>query len=149
MKLSAPVFRLKREARTLARSKTIALNRALDEIAVREGFRSWSHLASVARDQGPSIRLLSALEPGDMVILGARPGQGKTILGIELLAEAAMSGRPSVLFSSECLIAMCARSFPTAGIPTWKTRKSFKWFFPTACAPGKFRKRLLVRRRAL
>ncbi len=102
MKLTAPVFRLKREARTLARSKSIALSRALDEIAVREGFRSWSHLASAARDQGPSVRLLSALEPGDMVILGARPGHGKTVLGLELLAEAAKAGRTSVFFSSEC-----------------------------------------------
>ncbi|TYC66005.1 DNA helicase [Stappia sp. BW2] len=102
MKLSAPVFRLKREARALARSKTIALNRALDAIAVREGFRSWSHLVSATRNQGPSIRLLSAFEPGDMVILGARPGHGKTVLGLELLAEAAKSGRSSVFFSSEC-----------------------------------------------
>lgn len=142
MKLSAPVFRLKREARTLARSKTIALNRALDEIAVREGFRSWSHLASVARDQGPSIRLLSALEPGDMVILGARPGQGKTVLGIELLAEAAMSGRPSVFFSSECSWCDVRSKLSGSGYPGLEKSEKFQMVLSDSVCAGKVQETL-------
>ncbi|GAB2187248.1 DNA helicase [Roseibium sp. LAB1] len=102
MKFSAPIFRLKREARVMARRKSITLSQSLDEIAAREGFRSWSHLSSAGRETGPSVSLLSALAPGDMVILGARPGHGKTVLGLELLAEAARTGRYSVFFSSEC-----------------------------------------------
>ncbi|RMB04577.1 hypothetical protein [Eilatimonas milleporae] len=39
MKLSAPVFRLKRRARTLAREEKIPLHQALDRLARREGFR--------------------------------------------------------------------------------------------------------------
>ncbi|MEE4012244.1 DNA helicase [Roseibium sp. FZY0029] len=142
MKLSAPVFRLKREARTLARSKTIALNRALDEIAVREGFRSWSHLASVARDQSPSIRLLSALEPGDMVILGARPGQGKTVLGIELLAEAAMSGRPSVLFSSECTYCDVSSKLSGSGYPDLENSEKFQMVLSDSVCAGQVKETL-------
>jgi replicative DNA helicase len=142
MKLSAPVFRLKREARTLARSKAIALNRALDEIAVREGFRSWSHLASVVRGLGLSTRLLSALEPGDLVILGARPGQGKTVLGIELLAEAAMSGRSSVFFSSECSYCDVRSKLSGSGYHDLEKSENFQIVLSDSVCAGKVQETL-------
>lgn len=88
MKLSAPPHRLKQRARTLSREQGIPLNKALNRIAQEEGFRSWSLLA--ARTSGlPSARdLLAQLSPGDLVLLAARPGQGKTMMGLELIAEA-------------------------------------------------------------
>ena len=46
MKLSAPVYRLKRNARLLSRQKKIPLIQALDEIARQEGCESWSLLAA-------------------------------------------------------------------------------------------------------
>jgi hypothetical protein len=88
MRLSAPIFRLKRRAKILARVKAIPLNKALDIIAVEEGLSSWSLLASKAMFSAPSRDLLTTLKPGDMVLLGARPGHGKTMMGLELIAEA-------------------------------------------------------------
>ena len=45
MWLSAPIYRLKRRARLLARNEKIALHVALDRIARAEGFAGWSLLS--------------------------------------------------------------------------------------------------------
>ena len=101
MNLSAPIFRLKRRARLLARESNIPLHAALDRIARQEGWRSWSHLAARATRQSPARSILPQLVPGDLVLLGARPGQGKTLLAGDLAVEAARSGRRSFFFSLE------------------------------------------------
>jgi hypothetical protein len=101
MKPSAPLFRLKRQASQLARAEGLARHQALDRIARREGFRSWSHLCEAAGKEGPAARLLDQLDAGDLVLLGARPGQGKTLLGLELAARAAERGRCSFFFTLE------------------------------------------------
>lgn len=101
MKLSAPVHRLRRNARNLARRENITLSRALDRIASAEGFSSWNRLASVLRKAAPSARLLEMLEPGELLLLAARPGHGKTRLGLELLEDASDRGLRAVFFSSE------------------------------------------------
>ncbi|MFQ6549870.1 DNA helicase [Aestuariibius sp. 2305UL40-4] len=100
MRLSAPIFRLKRQARVMAREEGVPLHVALDRIAVAEGFRAWSHLAS-ASGQRPAERVLAELEPADMVLLGARPGHGKTLLGLEIAALAPRLGRTGFFFSLE------------------------------------------------
>ena len=46
-----PVFVLKREAKQLARNESIPLHAALDRIASREGFRSWSLLIARRNDE--------------------------------------------------------------------------------------------------
>src|SRR5215470_17176943 len=46
MKLSAPIFILKQQAKALSRSEKIPLHAALDRIANREGFAAWSLLAA-------------------------------------------------------------------------------------------------------
>jgi len=101
MKLSAPIFRLKRQARLLARDAGLPLHKALDQIARAEGFRSWSHLAARHASGRPAAAILDALNPGDMVLLGARPGQGKTQLGLSLAVEAARAGRTACFFTLE------------------------------------------------
>ncbi|WP_455373584.1 DNA helicase [Limibacillus halophilus] len=101
MKLSAPLFRLKREARQLSRREALPLHQALDRIARREGFKSWSHLSAKASAASPAESLLTEIEAGDLVLLGARPGQGKTLLGLELAARAAHAGRPAFFFTLE------------------------------------------------
>ena len=78
MKLSAPIYQLKRQAKLLSREESIPLHEALDRIAVREGFRDWSLLAAKVSTAMPAGKLFSRLAPGDLVLLGARPGQGKT-----------------------------------------------------------------------
>ncbi len=103
MRLSAPIFRLKRQARLLGRDAGIPLHAALDRIAKREGFRSWSHLAASIPRHRPGSEILSRLTPGDLVLLGARPGHGKTVLGLELAVEATKSGRKGFLFTLELI----------------------------------------------
>jgi replicative DNA helicase len=101
MRLSAPIFRLKRQARLLSRDQQIPLHQALDRIAQNEGFRSWSHLAASASQDGPVAEIFSRLNPGDLMLLGARPGQGKTLLGLELLVEAVNKRRRGYFFTLE------------------------------------------------
>ena len=88
MKLSAPVYQLKRQAKSISREEGIALHKALDRVALAEGFRNWSLLAAHLSANSPSKALLDRLRPGDLVLLGARPGQGKTMLSLELIVEA-------------------------------------------------------------
>jgi replicative DNA helicase len=46
--------------------------------------------------------ILDRFRGGNLVLLAARPGQGKTVLGLEIAATAARGGRPATFFSSEC-----------------------------------------------
>lgn len=99
MRLSAPIFRLKRQAKLLARDRKIPLHEALDRMAVAEGFRSWSHLASTLQDQQPTERILASLNAGELLLMGARPGHGKTLLGLELAALAHRIARQGLFFT--------------------------------------------------
>ncbi|WP_171207191.1 MULTISPECIES: DNA helicase [unclassified Ruegeria] len=97
MLLSAPIYVLKRQAKQLARQRAIPLHEALDRIAQQEGFQSWSHLASSS--DTAATKILSRLEPGQLILLGARPGQGKTLLGLELASKAKTLGRDGYFFT--------------------------------------------------
>ncbi|MBP0616819.1 DNA helicase [Jiella mangrovi] len=101
MKLSLPIFRLKRQARLLSREAAIPLHEALDRLARREGFRSWSLLAAEASRLRPGERLLPRFAPGDLALLAARPGHGKTLLGLELAVAAVRAGRSAFFFTLE------------------------------------------------
>lgn len=99
MKLSAPIYRLKRNARLLARDKNIPLHAALDRVARNEGFSSWSLLSAHAAQSRPAAGLFTRLQNGDVLLLGARPGQGKTLRGLELLVDAERKDRQAVFFT--------------------------------------------------
>ena len=101
MQLSAPVHLLKRQAKTLARQARIPLHQALDQIAQREGYNAWSLLAARARPSNLGERLLGQLSQGELVLLGARPGQGKTLLGLELTVAAMQAGNRAFFFTLE------------------------------------------------
>jgi len=101
MKLSVPIYQLKRDAKRRARDEGIPLHEALDRVAVAEGFSGWSLLAARYAESSPAARLYGRLEPGEMVLVGARPGQGKTLLALELAAEAAKSGGQGMFFTLE------------------------------------------------
>lgn len=101
MKLSAPIFRLKRQAKLRARESNVPLHTALNQVARNEGFRTWSHLAASVSDHRPAREMLAQLSPGDLVLLGARPGHGKTLMGLELAVEALRAGRPAFFFTLE------------------------------------------------
>lgn len=101
MRLSAPIYQLKRRAKILAKDERIALHEALDRIAREEGFAGWSLLSSKFAMSSPSITVLSRLSGGDLLLLAARPGHGKTLLGLRLLLDAARQGRKAVFFTLE------------------------------------------------
>lgn len=101
MKLSAPIYHLKRQARLLSREGKIALHEALDRVAAQEGFTSWSLLAAKAAEAAPAGMLFAQLAPGDLVLVGAPPGNGKTLMSLELAVEAMKSGHRGVFFTLE------------------------------------------------
>ena len=101
MILSAPVYQLKRNARLLSRSEGIPLHAALNRIATSEGFGAWSLLVAKAAAISPAARLYARLSPGDLVLVGARPRQGKTLMSLELAVEAMRAGHRGVFFTLE------------------------------------------------
>lgn len=101
MRLSAPIYQLKRRAKLLVRDEKIPLHEAQDRIARAEGFGAWSALSSRMATNSSASALLPRLADGDMLLLGARPGHGKTLLGLQLLLDAAREGRRAVFFTLE------------------------------------------------
>lgn len=101
MKLSAPIYRLKRNAKLLSAREKIPLNAALDRIARQEGFPRWSLLVARQPASSPAAGLLARLAPGDLLLVAARPGQGKTLLSLELAVEAMKRGNRAAFFTLE------------------------------------------------
>jgi hypothetical protein len=101
MKLSAPIHQLKRRAKAVSRDEGVPLHAALDGVAAAEGLSSWSLLAARHAEMSVAARLYATLADGDMVLIGARPGQGKTLVALELAIEAIRSGRQAAFFSLE------------------------------------------------
>ncbi|WP_163265032.1 DNA helicase [Chelativorans alearense] len=101
MKLSAPIYHLKRKAKLLSREEDIPLHEALNRIALQEGYNDWSLLAAKLSALKPAGKLFARLKPGDMVLVGARPGQGKTLMSLELAVETMKSGNRAVFFTLE------------------------------------------------
>lgn len=99
MKLPAPVFHLKRTAKILSRTENIPLHLARDQLAMAEGFQSWSHLVSCYKELSPAKKVMSQMKPSDLVLLAARPRQGKTLLGLEIAALAAQAEIKSYFFT--------------------------------------------------
>lgn len=111
MKLSAPIHVLKQQAKALSRRDKIRLHAALDRIAVREGFQAWSHLAARWQPEDASAAVFSELRGGDLLLLAARRGQGKTLLGIGLALEAMVHGHCAAFFTLEFTAAEATRHF--------------------------------------
>jgi replicative DNA helicase len=90
IKLSAPIHVLKIQAQELKKEKGITNTEALDLIAKREGFNSWALLQSKKDDMFPKsyAEVLGFFNPGDIVLIGARPSKGKTMFTMGLLVQA-------------------------------------------------------------
>ncbi|WP_029075544.1 DNA helicase [Kaistia adipata] len=122
---SAPIHRLKRDARLLARSAGIPLHAALDRIAAREGYSAWSLLAARAAALTPAEKLHARLAPGDLVLVGARPRQGKTLMGLQLARAATRAGQRSVFFTLEYTEAEIRDRLAAIGAPEMATGDQF------------------------
>ncbi len=103
MKLSAPIYILKQKARDLKRSQSISHSEALNRIARDEGYSSWSLLQAKAGNFSPKSEkdILEFLNPGDLLLIAARPGQGKTKLALQLLLQMVKTKTQSFLFTFE------------------------------------------------
>jgi len=103
MKLSAPIYVLKSQAKELKRTKQITMVEALNQIAQREGYSSWSLLQSKAKDLYPKVRedILGYLNPGDLFLLASRPGLGKTTFALQMLVQAFHENKTCCFFSLE------------------------------------------------
>jgi len=126
MALSAPIFQLKRTAKSISRSEKIPLNEALNRVAVKEGFNSWSELASSPLSQSSVVRLFNELNDGDMMLLGGRPQQGKTTMALKLIVEAMKSGHQGIFFTLEYNEHDVDELFQKIGVNPKKYGSSFK-----------------------
>jgi replicative DNA helicase len=116
MRLYAPVHHLKRQARLLSRRENVPLHTALDRVAREEGFGSWSLLAAKTAEAAPAGALLARLMPGDMVLVAARPGHGKTLMSLKLAVAAMKQGSRAVFFSLEYMHADILGRFRDIGV---------------------------------
>jgi len=103
MKLSAPVYQLKSKAKKRKKQEGLSLNEALNLVAQEEGFNTWSLLMAKSEAFRPKSRkeILGYLNPGDLVLIAARPFQGKTVLTLEVLLQAVREHRSCYFFTLE------------------------------------------------
>lgn len=101
MRLTAPIYVLKRRAKHLSRSSSVSLGTALKQIALQEGYASWSLLAARYAQSGTTHTVFQALGGADMVLLAARPGHGKTVLALDIALHAVQSGARACFFTLE------------------------------------------------
>ncbi len=101
MQLSHPIYQLKRRAKLLAREAGIPLHAAQDQIAQGEGYGTWSLLSAKHAEASRPAPILPELANGELVLLAARPRQGKTRIGLQLLVDAVRAGRRAVFFTLE------------------------------------------------
>lgn len=127
MQFSAPIYRLKHQAKLLSCEQHIPLHAALDHIAAQEGFSSWSLLAAKAATIKPAAKLFARLAPGDMVLVGARPGQGKTLLSLELAVESMKAGQRGAFFTLEYTQKEVDACFRAIGVERATFAESFQF----------------------
>ena len=100
--LFAPLYALKRQAKRRARQHGMPLHVALDDIARENGFAQWSLLMARHAPPDALTQLSRQLQPGRLLLLAARPLQGKTRLGFALMARALRAGKHAAFFSLDC-----------------------------------------------
>lgn len=84
----------------------------------------------------PARTLLTHFTPGDLVLLGARPGHGKTQLSLELTVEAMKSGRRGVFFTLEYSVTDILDLFERIGADPAVFRNSFEFDTPDGISAG-------------
>jgi replicative DNA helicase len=129
VELSAPIHVLKSNAKALKCAQSITMVEALDQIAQAEGLPSWSLLQAKAKAYMPqtSEEVLAYLYPGDMLLIGARPGLGKTTLTLQVLLQAIGEGRRCFFFSLEYTHKVLADKLASLD-PTYETHKALLTF---------------------
>ncbi|MEO0773548.1 MAG: DNA helicase [Pseudomonadota bacterium] len=123
MMLNAPIYHLKRNAKALARAGGLPLHAALERVAITQGFQSWGHLAASYAKTSPAQKVLTQVGAGQLILIGARPGQGKTLLALELAAMAAGIGRQGFFFTLDYHERDVAEALKAIGADTGTAQK--------------------------
>ena len=63
-----------------------------------------------------AAELYARLQPGDLVLVGARPGHGKTLLSLEILIEAMKKGNRGLFFSLDYTRKDIGKRFEMLGV---------------------------------
>lgn len=116
MKLSAPIFRLKQQAKLMARHEQIPLHEAQDRIAQTEGFQRWSHLMATHTETSIPSELKATLTPGALVLLAGRRYQGKTRVAFQMMAEALRAQQRCRYYSLEDTVADIDERWTAVGV---------------------------------
>src|SRR5688572_1429824 len=85
-----------------SRKARVPLHLAFDQIANQEGFGAWSLLSAKINSEKPASTLLAQLRSSELVLLGSRPGQGKTRLGLEVTIHSMRQGNRAAFFTLYC-----------------------------------------------
>lgn len=102
MHTSTPLYILKREAKRLAKRESLSWLEALNCVAKEQGYSSWSLLQAKAKETpGPNApdELYAHLAPGELVLVGSRPGFGKTMLALRCLLQSIRDGGAGFFFT--------------------------------------------------
>jgi replicative DNA helicase len=135
VKSDTPIYVLKRNAKRLSRENGIPRHEALRRVAASQGFQSWSLLAA-RRPAAETTGLLPLLAPGDLVLVGARPGQGKTLLCLRLAAEAVAAGRAAAFFTLEYTERDVVERFGAIGVDPSRLDGGFRFDSSDAISAG-------------
>ena len=84
-------------------------------MAATEGCNSWSHLASSSAKEAPANEILFQLRFGDLWLIGAKPGQETTRLGLEFAAGPIRIRRKGYFFTLNYKRRNLAEQFASIG----------------------------------
>jgi len=92
------IFRIAQQSeQTSADSLSALLDEALAQLEAADG----RHTTGLPTSYPELDELTSGLQPGELMVLAARPSMGKTALAINLAENVAMAGHPVAVFSLE------------------------------------------------
>lgn len=87
-------------------------------------------------------KLFPRLQPGDLMLLGARPGHGKTLMGLEFAVEAMKSGNHSMFFSLDYTEKDMSSRFGAIGVERSQFNDLFEFDGSDAISAGYIIKRM-------
>jgi len=111
--LPPPLFFLETQAKHLQHKQRIHWQEALNQIAEREGFPSWSKLQTEQPNTTNMLR--EALCPGDMAIISSCSRDAKLFAAMKLLLSLAQDTRQCYFFTLECYPKQVLSAFEKMG----------------------------------
>ena len=89
------------ETREEVKSMHVAFKRLVDEVAEKKRMRENGREMIIRTGVKALDRIIDGFAPNDLIVVGARPGAGKTAVAMHFAKTAAMNGVPVVFFAAE------------------------------------------------